>query len=83
VLRRNVFGATVGGPIRKNRAFYFLSYQGTREINGATDQSLYKNVLIAPGLTDDRSEATLLNTFHPTLPDGTPGSRSIPLPSMF
>ena len=51
--------------------FYFLSYQGTRETNGATDQSLYKNVLIAPGLTDDRSEATLLNTFHPTLTDGT------------
>jgi hypothetical protein len=72
VLRRNVFGATLGGPIRKNRIFYFLSYQGTREINGATDQSLYKNVLIAPGLTDDRSEATLLNTFHPTMTDGTP-----------
>ncbi|HEX8797327.1 MAG TPA: TonB-dependent receptor, partial [Terriglobales bacterium] len=72
VLRRNVFGATLGGPIRKNRIFYFLSYQGTREINGATDQSLYKNVLIAPGLTDDRSETTLLNTFHPVLADGTP-----------
>lgn len=72
MLRRNVFGATLGGPIRKNRIFYFLSYQGTREINGATDQSLYKNVLIAPGLTDDRSEATLLNTFRPTLSDGIP-----------
>jgi Carboxypeptidase regulatory-like domain/TonB-dependent Receptor Plug Domain len=63
VLRRNVYGATVGGPIRKNRAFFFFSYQGTREANGATDQSLYKSVLIADGLTDDRSEATLLNTF--------------------
>ena len=71
VLRRNVFGATSGGPIRKNRIFYFLSYQGTREINGATDQSIYRNVLIAPGLTDDRSEARLLNTFHPVLADGT------------
>jgi hypothetical protein len=71
VLRRNVFGVTLGGPIRKNRMFYFLSYQGTRERNGATDQSLYKDVLIAPGLTEDRSEATLLNTFHPTR-DGTP-----------
>jgi hypothetical protein len=70
-LRRNVFGATLGGPIGKNRIFYFLSYQGTREINGATDQSLYKDVLIAPGLTKDRSEANLLNTFHPVLTDGT------------
>jgi hypothetical protein len=72
VLRRNVFGATLGGPIRKNRIFYFLSYQGTREINGATDRSLYKDVLIAPGLTDDRSEAKLLHTFRPSLSDGTP-----------
>jgi hypothetical protein len=79
VLRRNVFGATLGGPIRKNRVFYFLSYQGTREINGATDQSLYKNVLIAPGLTDNRSESTLLHTFHPTLIDGTPVSSINPV----
>ncbi len=63
VLRRNVYGAAVGGPLRKDRAFFFFSYQGTREANGATDQSLYKSVLIADGLTDDRSEATLLNTF--------------------
>ena len=78
-LRRNVFGATLGGPIRKNRIFYFLSYQGTREINGATDQSLYKDVLIAPGLTDDRSQATLLKTFQPTLVDGTPVSSIDPV----
>ena len=63
VMRRNVYGATVGGPLRKNKAFFFVSYQGTREANGATDQSLYKSVLIAPGLTDDRSAATLMNTF--------------------
>lgn len=64
VLRRNVYGATIGGPIRKDRAFFFLSYQGTRESNGATEQSLYKSVLIANGLTDDRSETTLLDTFQ-------------------
>jgi len=63
VMRRNVYGTTVGGPLRKNKAFFFVSYQGTREANGATDQSLYKSVLIAPGLTDDRSAATLMNTF--------------------
>jgi Carboxypeptidase regulatory-like domain/TonB-dependent Receptor Plug Domain/TonB dependent receptor len=62
-MRRNVYGATLGGPFRKNKAFFFLSYQGTREANGATDQSLYKSVLIAPGLTDDRSTATLMSTF--------------------
>jgi hypothetical protein len=74
VLRRNVYGATTGGAIRKNNAFFFFSYQGTRETNGATSQSLYKDVLIARGLTDDRSEATLLETFHPKLSDDTPAS---------
>ena len=63
VLRRNVYGATLGGPLRKDKGFYFLSYQGTREANGATDQSLYRNVLIANGLTDDRSAQTLHDTF--------------------
>ncbi len=77
VLRRNVYGAMLGGPIRKDRAFFFLSYQGTREANGATDQSLYKSVLIAPvplgspGLTDDRSEAAILQNFQKILPSGT------------
>ncbi len=28
-LRRNQFGGTVGGPVIKNRTFYFGSYQGT------------------------------------------------------
>src|SRR5262249_35286079 len=36
--------------------------------------SLSSNVLIAPGLTDDRSEATLLATFKPTLPNGQPAT---------
>ncbi|MEN3335039.1 MAG: hypothetical protein V7641_4404, partial [Blastocatellia bacterium] len=65
-LSRNIFGGTIGGPIKKDRLFFFGSYQGTRETNGASViNSLSSNVLIAPGLTDDRSQSTLLNTFHP------------------
>jgi hypothetical protein len=33
-LNQNQFGGTIGGPIRKNKLFYFLSYQGTRSKNG-------------------------------------------------
>jgi hypothetical protein len=29
-LIRNIFGASIGGPIKKNRLFLFLNYEGTR-----------------------------------------------------
>jgi len=34
VFDQNQFGATLGGPIRKNRAFFFADYQGTRLTEG-------------------------------------------------
>ncbi|MBV9037065.1 MAG: carboxypeptidase regulatory-like domain-containing protein [Acidobacteriaceae bacterium] len=30
-LNRNVYGASVGGPIKKNRLFYFLNYEGRQD----------------------------------------------------
>jgi hypothetical protein len=35
-LRRNQFGFAVGGPIWKNRIFWFTDYQGTRQVQGAS-----------------------------------------------
>src|SRR2546423_15151116 len=35
-LRRNQFGYAVGGPVWKNRIFWFTDYQGTRQISGAS-----------------------------------------------
>ena len=31
-LKRNQFGGTLGGPILKDKVFFFLAYQGTRQI---------------------------------------------------
>jgi Carboxypeptidase regulatory-like domain/TonB dependent receptor len=33
-LKQNTFGATFGGPIKKDKLFFFGSYQGIRQING-------------------------------------------------
>src|SRR5215475_10086375 len=33
---QNIFGGTFGGPIKRNRLFFFVDYQGTRRSRGAT-----------------------------------------------
>jgi len=35
-LRYNVFGATVGGPIRRDKTFFFFGYEGSRRNEGST-----------------------------------------------
>jgi hypothetical protein len=34
--RRNVFGGTLGGPVKKDKMFFFVAYQGTRRGEGMT-----------------------------------------------
>jgi len=64
ILKRNVFGGFIGGPIKQDKAFFFASYQGTRERNGAsTINSLSSNILVDPKLTNDRSATTLQTAY--------------------
>ena len=58
-LRRNQYGGTIGGPLWKDHTFLFLSYQGTREQNGADLNNSLTTLNIPQGLTNDRSTATL------------------------
>jgi hypothetical protein len=39
-LKRNQFGGTLGGPVVKNKVFFFLGYQGTEERNSAVTPML-------------------------------------------
>ena len=47
ILRQNQFGGTLGGPIRKNKTFYFLNYEGQRRGQSPTYPGLLVSNLAA------------------------------------
>jgi hypothetical protein len=61
VLRQNQFGFTLGGPILKDKLLFFTSYQGTRQVNGASNNvnTSCAASLFSPPFTNDRSAAAL------------------------
>jgi hypothetical protein len=71
-LKQNQYGGTFGGPIRKDKLFFFFSYQGTRQLNGVASQGS-SSVTLPAGLTNDRSAAALGAAFchSPTFPATT------------
>jgi len=60
-LDRNQFGVTLGGPIKKDKLFYFVSYQGIR-VSDASDAM--KDVTVPLGLTSDRSAQGIVNAIQ-------------------
>src|SRR5215217_7412911 len=64
-LNRNQFGGTLGGPIIKDHLFFFGSYQGTRERNGASLNNSLMSPTIPPALRDNnRTAAGLAAAFN-------------------
>ncbi|HEV2386283.1 MAG TPA: TonB-dependent receptor [Candidatus Acidoferrales bacterium] len=61
VLNQNQFGGTLGGPVKKDKLFFFGSYQGTRQINGASTGC--ESDVILPLLSNDRSALAIANLF--------------------
>src|ERR1700736_1525068 len=63
-LKQNQFGGTIGGPIKRDKLFYFGSYQGTRQVNGLDNTASLSTIILTP-LTNDRSAATIGAQFCP------------------
>ncbi|MBK6724000.1 MAG: TonB-dependent receptor [Acidobacteria bacterium] len=67
VATRNQFGGTLGGPVVKDRVFFFGAYQGTREKNGVSLTNSLTSPAVPLGLTDsNRTAAGILATFGVT-----------------
>jgi hypothetical protein len=60
-LKQNQFGATVGGPIVRDKTFFFVEYQGSTQANGLGGAQ----TATLPQLTSGRSAAALGAQFCP------------------
>ena len=65
-LRQNQFGATVGGPISKDRTFFFANYEGQRR----SESPFYNSAILANIDTINNVKCTNFGT----LPCGAPGT---------
>src|ERR1700730_7511748 len=48
--RRNQFGAALGGPIVKDRTFFFVDYEGLRQNQGITSQAIVPSAAARQGI---------------------------------
>ena len=66
-LKRNNFGAALGGPIKKNKAHFFISYEGLRHRQGLTVNALVLNQtqLDQVAATSDATVKSLVQNFIP------------------
>jgi len=55
VLNQNQFGGVIGGPIKRDKIFFFASYQGTRQKNGVAGNGLTPGAVLPPIPAGDRS----------------------------
>jgi hypothetical protein len=77
--KRNQFGGAVGGPIFKNRTFFFADYEGIRQSKGITtvatvpSQNARSGILSTGNVTVDPNAAAYF-TFYPLPQNPLPGS---------
>lgn len=61
--KRNIFGGTFGGPIKRDKAFFFVDYEGTEQRSGGASSS---SVAPAAWRTGDLSQFTVTSITDPT-----------------
>ncbi len=67
-LRYNIFGASLGGPVKKNKTFFFFNYEGGRRRTGVT---VTRNVPHPAEVNGDFSARTDIRVLDPATRVGT------------
>lgn len=57
VFRQNQFGGTLGGPIKRNKMFFFVDYQGTRQTQAPTQNMQVPSLADRTGDLSDLAES--------------------------
>ncbi|MDQ2901438.1 MAG: carboxypeptidase regulatory-like domain-containing protein, partial [Acidobacteriota bacterium] len=66
-LRSNIYGGTIGGPIKRNKTFFFFAYQGRPRRNGAVDTVIAPTALQRGGdFSQTLSGGKLVPIYDPT-----------------
>ena len=76
--RRNQFGGVIGGPLRKNRTFFFADYQGQRQTIGRTVASTVPTQLQRSGEFTEAIAGRVPAIYDPAT---TAGSTRSPFPA--
>jgi hypothetical protein len=79
--RRNQYGMTLGGPIRRNKTFFFADWQGTRLLTGLTRFSTVPTVAQRGGVFTTTIDDPATNPRTPFPNNAIPTSRFDPIAS--
>jgi hypothetical protein len=65
VFRRNQFGGTLGGPIKEDKTFFFVDYQGTRQLTGRIRTSTVPTKLQKQGIFTEAISGKVPQIYDP------------------
>jgi len=63
---RNQFGAGIGGPLKRNRTFFFVNYEGFREVQASTAIATVPDALAHQGLLSSASNPSACTANTPS-----------------